>query len=93
MIFELTSMENIAVQIAEMLDAIYMHSGEPTRYSIRIGVWDTDDVPYSIYAGLYSDDGNAIVAGESSYGSMNLTEAIQALSDEAAELWTDEVPA
>ncbi len=89
MIFEMTSMEQVALQIAEMLDAIYMHSDNPTGYSIRIGVWSTEDVTYSIYAGLYSDNGNAIIAGESSYGSMNLAEAIQALSDEASELWTD----
>ena len=89
MIFELSSMEQVALQIAEMLDDIYSHSDKPTGYTIRIGIWETESVPYTIYAGLYSDDGNAIVAGESSYSSGSLEEAIQCLSAEVAELFTD----
>ena len=81
--------EHIAMQIEEMLDAIYMCGDDAKDFTIRIGIWDDGNAPYSLYALLYRDSDNAMLTGESSYGADDLAEAIDKLCTEVGEFFSE----
>lgn len=81
--------EKAALQIAEMLDAIYMSGRDAQDYTIRIGIWDDAESPYSIYATLHRDSDNMLQVGESTYGSETLEEAIDKLCTEVGDFFAE----
>lgn len=79
--------EKAALQIAEMLDAIYMSGRDAQDYTIRIGIWDEHAVPYTFYAIVTIDD--MPVAGENSYGAETLEQAVLELHQSFFEYLAD----
>lgn len=66
----------IADQLREIIDLLYMHGEEDCE--VHIGIWDNETVPYTYYATLNDRDGNT-QAGENSYDSLTLEEAVALL--------------
>lgn len=71
--------------LTEIMEILYMHRSDCSQLTVRIGIWDDTSVPYTLYASLYDRNDN-IMAGESSYGSDSLTEALAALLTEVQHM-------
>lgn len=78
--------------VDEMLDDIFnkafSHAPDPEQITVEIGIWQTEETPFTFFALLYDNRTNprTIVAGESSYGADSIQEAIQDLKKEVDEL-------
>lgn len=68
-------------QLQEIFDWLYMKINQPELFSIKLGIWDATEEPYTFFAVVTNPDG-AHVLGEASYGCQTLEEAVQALYDE-----------
>lgn len=64
--------------LTEIMEILYMRRSDCDQLTVRVGIWDANNVPYTMYAVLCDRAGNTL-AGESSYGSDSLGEAFALL--------------
>jgi hypothetical protein len=70
-------------KLQEVVDWMFMHDRGSAGYEVRVGIWDSE-MPFTVYAVLY--EGSVLVAGESTYGSDTVEEALEGLLEETKEL-------
>lgn len=64
--------------LAEIIDWVYMHRMDAEQVTVRVGVWNDADSPYSVYATMHDSTDN-VLYGESTYGSNTVDEALRGL--------------
>ncbi len=66
-------MSDLEIKLGNLFDMIYMLS-DSEEWRLEVGIWQASDNPFTFYALL--KNGDALEAGETSYGSDTPAEAI-----------------
>jgi hypothetical protein len=70
--------------LTEIMELLYMNQTDCEQLTVRIGIWDAKS-PYTVYATLHDGNGN-VQAGEDSYGSDTVKEALTILVENVRKM-------